>query len=101
MAPSESWLARWRQLAANGNPDAQIVMAWEFVRGEVVPKDFDQAVKLFRAAEVSKGSFAKVHLAKAKIMNKDESYKDVIREDCNAGFGPARDYCDCRAWRVS
>jgi hypothetical protein len=46
MALSEECLTRWIQLADSGDPDAQVVMAWEYVEGEAVPKDLGRAVGL-------------------------------------------------------
>jgi TPR repeat protein len=89
MALSEQCLTRWKQLADSGDPDAQIVMAWEYIKGEAVPKDFGRAVALFRAAEPSRGRLARFNLAKALIRNGDASYSSVIQQDCDSGFGPA------------
>ena len=89
MAPSDNSLARWKELADAGDPDAQIIVAWEYAKGKLVAKDFDRAVALFRAAEPAKGKVARFNLAKALMMNRDRSFKDVIRQDCDAGFGPA------------
>lgn len=89
MARSEDRLAGWKQLAENGDPDAQIVMAWEYAKGKLVPKDFDRAVALFRAAEPARGRLARLALARAMIINRDHSFNEVIRQDCEAGFGPA------------
>lgn len=89
MALSEECLTRWKQQADGGDPDAQIRMAWEYVRGKAVPKDVGRAVALFRAAEPSRGRLARFYLAKALIMNGDASFSSVIRQDCDSGFGPA------------
>jgi TPR repeat protein len=89
MARSEDQLSGWRRLADSGNPDAQIVMAWEYAKGKLVPKDFDRAIALFRAAEPARGRLARFNLAKAMILNGDPSFSDVIRQDCDGGFGPA------------
>lgn len=89
MSRSEESLAQWKQLAADGDPDAQIVMAWEYIKGKRVPKDLDHAIALFRAAEPAKGRLARFNLGKAMIFSHDPSFADVLRGDCEAGFGPA------------
>jgi hypothetical protein len=89
MARSQKALSQWQQLADCGDPDAQIVMAWNYANGKIVAKDFDRAVALFRAAEPAKGPLARFNLAKAMILNSDQSYDTVLRSDCDAGFGPA------------
>src|SRR5258708_2558455 len=89
MARSQDWLRRWSQLADAGDPDAQIVLGWEHATGKIVEKDFDRATALFRAAELQKPAVARLYLAKAKILNNDETFSDEIRDDCDAGFGPA------------
>lgn len=90
MSRSEELLAPWRELAARGDPDAQIVLAWEYAKGKLVAKDLDRAIALFRAAEPAKGRLARFNLGKAMIWARDPSFADVLREDCEAGFGPAR-----------
>jgi TPR repeat protein len=89
VATGGEWLARWKELADSGDPDAQIVVAWEYVKGKLIPKDFDRAVALFKAAERSKGRLARFNLAKAMLLNRDPSFRNVISDDCAAGFGPA------------
>jgi|SRR6185437_14773109 len=89
MAKSKDWFKQWQELADSGDPDAQIVMAWEHVKGKLVDRDFDRAVILFRAAAARKPALARFNLAKAKILNRDETFEIEIREDCKAGFAPA------------
>ncbi|HEX5315130.1 MAG TPA: hypothetical protein VFX22_00655, partial [Candidatus Kapabacteria bacterium] len=89
MPRSEEYLQQWKELADSGDADAQIVMAWEYIKGRRVPKDLDRAVALFRAAEPTKGRLARFNLGKAMIFADDASFADVLREDCEAGFGPA------------
>jgi len=89
MAASKNPLAGWQKLAEAGDPDAQIIVAWEYAKGKLVAKDLSRAVALFRAAEPAKGRLARFNLAKVLMMNRDQSFEEVIRQDCNAGFGPA------------
>jgi TPR repeat protein len=86
---SEQWLQRYQQLSANGDPDAQIALAWEYVKGKIVRNDFDQAVVLFRQAELVKPYAARFNLAKAKLLNGDISFRHDLADDCKRGFGPA------------
>jgi len=80
----------WRARADEGDPDAQIALAWQYATGEYVKKDIEKALALFRSAESQKPQFARFYLAKAKLLlNNDASYPDDLAEDCEAGFGPA------------
>jgi TPR repeat protein len=58
MAKSSDWLERWQEVADSGDPDALIIVAWEYVKGEMVEKDVDRAFALFRAAEKLKPALA-------------------------------------------
>lgn len=89
MTNSADWLKGWRQLADSGDPDALIVVAWEYVKGDLLEKDFDRAVTLFREAEKTRPELARFNLAKAKISVGNETFSKDIRQDCDAGFGPA------------
>jgi TPR repeat protein len=82
-------LETYRQRAKGGDPDAQISLAWEYFLGEEVPKDFTEAIRLLREAEQRKPEVARFYLAKAKLLEGDNSFADVNRNDCSYGFGPA------------
>jgi TPR repeat protein len=89
MSQAADRLEGYRRLSESGDPDAQIALAWEYVKGELVDKNMDAAVRLFREAEQKKPSIARFNLAKAKIMMGDSSFKKDLLADCEAGFGPA------------
>jgi TPR repeat protein len=89
MSWSQDSLKACQRLAENGDPDAQMALAWQYYKGEILEKNFDKAIALFRQAELKKPSLARFYLAKAKILNGDNTFADDLLEDCNAGFGPA------------
>ena len=89
MANGKEWLEDIQERAAEGDPNAQIALAWEHVKGSVVERSFPRAVELFRRAEFKEPRLARFNLAKAKIMESDDSFKEDIASDCRDGFGPA------------
>jgi TPR repeat protein len=84
-----AWLQDLKRRVAVGNADAQIALAWAHIKGNLVEKDVARAISLFRQAESRKPRIARFNLAKAKLLEGDPTFRDDIREDCNAGFGPA------------
>jgi TPR repeat protein len=79
----------YRQRAAAGDPDAEYALAWEYVRGEFVPKDTRVAIQLLREFEKTCPELARFNIAKIKYAEDDCSFVDDIRADCAAGFGPS------------
>lgn len=75
--------------ADGGDPNAQIALAWEYFKGNLVERSFPRAVDLFRSAESKEPRLARFNLAKAKIIENDSSFRDDIAPDCAEGFGPA------------
>jgi len=84
-----AWLKETERRAGLGDADAQIALAWQHIKGELVEKDIAHAISLFREAELQKPKIARFNLAKAKILEVDRTFQDDILQDCNAGFGPA------------
>lgn len=79
----------YRKRAAAGDPDAQYVLAWEYFKGEFVPKDVGSAIALLRQMEKSSPELARFNIAKIKYAEGDEFLVDDLRTDCAAGFGPS------------
>ncbi|OAF19869.1 SEL1-like repeat protein [Bradyrhizobium neotropicale] len=79
----------YREQAARGDPDAQYRLAWEYFRGEFVPKDVDAAIAQLRQWEKTNPELARFNIAKIKYAEGDSSFIDDIRSDCAAGFGPS------------
>jgi TPR repeat protein len=84
-----NWVEKYRQQAVRGDPDAQYRLAWEYFRGEFVPKDVGAAIALFRQWEETSPQLARFCIAKIKYKEGDNSFIDDIRSDCAAGFGPS------------
>jgi TPR repeat protein len=89
MGKSVEWLNETKQRAELGDRNAQIALAWEYIKGELVEKDVTNAISLFRKAELHKPEIARFNLAKAKMLEGDRTFQEDILQDCNAGFGPA------------
>jgi TPR repeat protein len=81
-------LEEFRQRAALGETAAQLKLAWEYFRGDVVPKDVDSAIELLRQVELKAPELARFNIAKIKLLEGDDSFVEDIRRDCAAGFGP-------------
>jgi TPR repeat protein len=64
-------------------------LAWEYFRGETLPKDIASATALLRQLELTAPEFARFNLAKIKYLEGDSTFVEDIRQDCAAGFGPA------------
>jgi hypothetical protein len=79
----------YRQQAARGDPDAQYRLAWEYLRGEFIPKDVGAAIALLWQWEKTNPELARFNIAKIKYAEGDGSFTDDIRADCAAGFGPS------------
>jgi uncharacterized protein len=82
-------LEEWRRRASLGEPRALLALAWEYFRGDVVPKDIDAAIALLRQLELKAPELARFNIAKIKYLEGDRSFVDDIQRDCAAGFGPA------------
>ena len=89
MSGSTDLLSESRVRAAQGEPVAQIALAWEHARGELIPKDLDAALALFREAERTEPQLARFNPAKAKFLNGDSTFRGELVADCEAGYGPS------------
>jgi TPR repeat protein len=85
----ENRIEEYRQRADRGDTDALYLLAWEYYRGELVPKDVGAAIALFRQLEETQPLLARFSIAKIKYAEGDNSLVDDIRADCAAGFGPS------------
>jgi TPR repeat protein len=79
----------YRRRAAMGDTDALFHLAWDYFKGRLVAKDTPMAIALLRRLEKKSPEFARFNIAKMKYLEGDESLKDDIQADCDAGFGPA------------
>jgi TPR repeat protein len=79
----------YRRRAALGDPDAQFYLAWDYFKGRLVAKDIPTAISFLRQLEKTSPQLARFNIAKMKYLVGDDSLKDDIRIDCEAGFGPA------------
>ncbi len=79
----------YRRRAATGDTEALFYLAWDYFKGRLVSKDVQMAMALLRQLEEKSPEFARFNIAKMKYLEGDESLKDDIQADCNAGFGPA------------
>ncbi len=78
-----------RRRAALGETRAQHELAWEYVRGDVLPKDLNAAIAILRQMEMNAPELARFNIAKIKLLDNDDSGLDELQEDCTRGFGPA------------
>ncbi|MGV7217587.1 hypothetical protein [Bradyrhizobium sp. UFLA05-112] len=76
-------------MAAGGDADALYRLAWEYFRGEFVPKDAVAAIAQLRQWERTNPELARFNIAKMKYAEGDASFIEEIRADCSAGFGPS------------
>ena len=72
-----------------GDPEALFYLAWDYFKGRLVSKDLQMAIALLRQLEERSPEWARFNIAKMKYLEGDESLKDDIQADCDAGFGPA------------
>jgi TPR repeat protein len=79
----------YRRRADRGDPDAQYRLAWEYFRGEFVPKDVGAAIAQLRKWEETNPELARSNIAKMRYAEGDSSFIDEIQADCAAGFGPS------------
>jgi TPR repeat protein len=79
----------YRRRAAMGDTEALFYLAWDYFKGRVVSKDLQVAITLLRQLEEKSPELARFNIAKMKYLVGDESLKDDIQADCDAGFGPA------------
>ena len=82
-------LEEYRRRAKRGEPNAQLELAWEYMKGEALPKDIDAAFALLRELEVAAPRLARFNIAKIKYLLGDQTFAEEIRADCEAGFGPS------------
>jgi TPR repeat protein len=78
-----------RRRAALGEARAQFELAWEYVRGDVIPKDVNAAIAIFRQMEANAPELARFNIAKIKLLENDDTGLDELEKDCRKGFGPA------------
>jgi TPR repeat protein len=78
-----------RRRAALGEARAQLEFAWEYVRGDVIPKDLNAAIAILRQMETNAPELARFNIAKIKLLENDDSGLDELEKDCKKGFGPA------------
>jgi TPR repeat protein len=79
----------YRRRAATGDPEALFHLAWDYFKGRLVAKDLQMAITLLRQLEEKSPEWARFNIAKMKYLEGDDSFKDEIQADCDAGFGPA------------
>lgn len=79
----------YRRRAAQGDPNAQLALAWEYMKGDALPKNVDTAFAILRELEVTAPKLARFNIAKMKYLLSDWTFAEEIRGDCDAGFGPA------------
>jgi len=82
----EDRLREYQGLADNGDPDAQLSLAWEYF---YVRRDSHVGLRFFCQAELRKPGLARYYLAKAKILLNDNTFKNEIPDHYIQGFGPA------------
>jgi TPR repeat protein len=85
----QKWFNEAHRRAELGDGDAQLELAWEYMRAENVPKNPARAIALLKQLEATRPEFARFNLAKIKILEMDNTYVDDIFRDCEAGYGPA------------
>jgi TPR repeat protein len=79
-----------RRRAALGEARAQLQLAWEYAKGEIVPKNIDTAIGLLGQMESKAPQLARFNIAKIRYLEGDyRSFVEELRQDCAAGFGPA------------
>ena len=64
-------------------------LAWDYFKRRLVPRDLQMAIALLRQLEEKSPELARFNIAKMKYLVGDDSIKDDIQADCDAGFGPA------------
>jgi TPR repeat protein len=79
----------YRRRAALGDTEALFHLAWDYFKGRLVSKDVQMAMALLRQLEEKSPEWARFNIAKMKYLEGDASFKDDIKADCDAGYGPA------------
>jgi TPR repeat protein len=79
----------YRRRAALGDTDALFHLAWDYFKGRLVSKDVPMAMAVLRQLEEKSPEWARFNIAKMKYLERDASFRDDIKADCDAGYGPA------------
>lgn len=80
-AKAERWVGHFLPLAERGDATAQLAVAWEYARGNYLPRDLDKAESWFRrASEDGAGERAILQLINMLIRRRPERVDDVYRE---------------------
>jgi TPR repeat protein len=82
-------LEEYRQRVTISDPQALFYVAWDYFKGRLVPRDLPMAIALLRQLEEKSPELARFNIAKMKYLVGDDSLRDDIKADCDAGFGPA------------
>jgi TPR repeat protein len=85
----EESFEEYRRRATLGDTEALFYVAWEYFKGEVVPKNIELAIASLRQLEETSPQLARFNIAKMKYLVRDSSLGEDLKADCDAGFGPA------------
>lgn len=79
-ADEQNWVEETHRQAKQGDPQAQLNLAYAYSHGRVVPKDLDKAISFARAAEVQSGETAWVELLRILHAENDQRICAVFNE---------------------
>jgi TPR repeat protein len=77
---ASEWKAHFLPLAEEGDPTAQIAVAWEYWRGEYFPRDLKKSEEIFRSAENRSWEITIFNLMKMYYIEKSDELLYLFKE---------------------